>query len=117
MAAAKKGIMDKVGTWAFIIGLVIALIAAIVSPTTTGKGVIILLGILGIVVGILNVTDSELNSFLIATLAFMVSASSLSALLGSVAYVVPFLNNIVYFVAPGAAVLAIKAIYDISKDA
>jgi len=105
--------MEKIGVWSFYAGLVIAVIAAIVMQNNTA--VPIALGVLGVVVGLLNVVDKEVNTFLIATIALVVGASSLAGLFSAWASVAAFLMNVVYFVAPGAAVVALKALYDITK--
>ena len=102
--------MEKMGSWAFIIGLVLAVLIGLF--TTTSTTIIWVLSFLGVIVGILNVTGDEAHKFLVATIAFIISASSL-------AIVLPFLSdalrNIVIFVSPAAAVVAFRAFYDISK--
>jgi|SRR3989344_5909551 len=111
--------MDQVGVWAFYAGLVIAVIASVWAGALSTTTVLIL-GALGIVVGLLNVVDKEVNSFLVAGIAFVVGASSLSAILSeipAVGTIVPtFLNGVVVFVAPGAAIVALRAIWDITKS-
>ena len=102
------------GVWSFYAGLVIAIVAAFVMQ---GNAMVPwILGILGIVVGLLNVTDKETSTFLIATIALVVSASSLASLFSTWASVSAFLMNVATFVAPGAAVVALKSIWDITKS-
>jgi hypothetical protein len=117
----EKGFLAKVGPWAFVLGLAIAVFAA------ATKQVFWLLGLLGLVVGLLNVTDSELSLYLLASLTFLLSANTLSLTLSKLVavmpligtwmvYVDPLLANITLFVAPGAAVVALKALYSLSRD-
>ncbi len=112
--------MDKVGVWSFYAGLVIAIIAAVVSPSGINGMVVLALGALGIIVGLLNVTDHEVKLFLIATIALVVSASSLGGILSTIPAVGKFIpalmDGIVIFVAPAAAIVALKAIWDITKS-
>ncbi|MBN2423205.1 hypothetical protein JXB41_08335 [Candidatus Woesearchaeota archaeon] len=118
MARKKKGLMTKVGPWTFILGLIIAIATALLIPPNTG--LLWVLGILGLIVGLMNISDEEVRTYLIATIAFLVSASSLTAILepipilGSAAK--PFMTNVVVFIAPGAGIVALKALYMISKD-
>ena len=111
---------EKLGVWAFYAGLVIAVVAAIMSPSGLGGLAILVLGALGIVVGLLNVTGKEVNTFLIAALALMLSTSSLRLILEAIpavgAFVPAFLIAVNVFVAPGAAVVALKAIWDITRS-
>lgn len=112
--------MEKFGVWSFYAGLAIAIIAAILSPLGIGAATALLLGTLGIIVGLLNVVGSETKLFLIAAIAFVVGASSLSDLLGVIpgigAFVPVFLDGVVVFVAPSATIVALKAIWDITRS-
>lgn len=111
--------MAKYGSWAFLIGLVISIIAGFISTGVEGYYPLVL-GILGLVVGLLNVTDKEVQLYLIATIALMASASSLATVVSFSAtaevVVQTILNYIVVFVSPAAAVVALKAVYEISKE-
>lgn len=111
--------MEKIGVWSFYAGLIIAVLVALFSPGGLTPVVAITLGALGIVVGVLNVVDKEISLFLLAAIAFMVGASSLNAILSAIpgaGLIIPTLMQaIVVFIAPGAAVVALKAIWDITK--
>lgn len=118
-----KDNMESLGAWAFIIGLVLALVLAI-TPTLLSSGwTVLVLGIVGIIVGLLNIGDKELMLYLIANIAFISAATGFSSVLATlpignvgVSFLTGFVHNILLFVAPGAAVVALKALYEISKD-
>lgn len=109
----------KVGAWAFVIGLVIAVVAALLGSTDSNT--ILVLGALGIVVGLLNVTDREVVEFLVATVAFMLAAQSLGNVLAAIpgvgVYLPAMLGNVVVVVAPAAAIVALRALYDVGRSA
>jgi len=102
--------MQKAGSWAFVIGLIVAVIMGFAGTGTTTLWV---LAVLGLIVGLINVTHKESQLYLIATIAFLVSASSLTLIMASLK---PFLENVMVFVAPGAAIVALRALYNIAKD-
>jgi len=117
----KKGLMEKFGPWAFVIGLVIAVVSAITQQ------VFWMLALLGLVVGLMNISEKELQLFLLASLTFLLCANALSVTLGKLAdfvpfigkwilYIDPLLANMVIFVAPGASIVALKALYTLAKD-
>jgi len=110
----------KLGAWAFIIGLILAIIVAIVSSTVVPQWAVIVLAILGIIVGLLNVTAGEAHKFLIAAIAFLLSFKSLGDVLTTLALgwggVGTFFSLLSIFMAPAAAVVAIKALFALSKD-
>jgi uncharacterized membrane protein len=111
--------MEKVGVWGFYAGLIIAVIAAISSPAGLGPLAALFLGILGIIVGLLNVVDKEVRLFLVASIAFLVGAQALSAILATLpavgTFIPTFLDAVIIFVAPGAAIVALRAIWDITR--
>src|SRR3989344_5400535 len=117
----EKGMLERLGPLSFIVGLGIAAISAF-----TGN-VFWLLGALGLVVGLLNISDKESSLYLLASITFLLSANTLSVTLTKLVALVPvigewlkfidpLLANITLFVAPGAAVVALKALYSISRD-
>lgn len=117
----KKGFLTKIGPSAFILGLVIAIVTAVIIPSTEMKSALIWgLGLLGLFVGLVNISEKEMTPYLLATIAFIVASSGLVAVFEPfptlAKSVTPFMRNIVIFVAPGAAVVALKALYSISKD-
>ena len=113
-------IMEKVGVWAFYAGLIISLITAVMSKGEISPMAALALGALGIVVGLLNVIDREVKLFLVACIAFIVGASSLSALLSTVpgigTFIPAFLQAVIIFVAPSSAIVALRAIWDITRS-
>jgi len=115
----------KIGVWAFGIGVVLALVAAFIPPSLNlGAIVAAALVILGIVVGFLNVTGSETNAFLLASVSVMIAVytaggaiASSTMSLGIVGqYLLSILSNINVFVFPATIVVAIKSIYALAKD-
>jgi len=119
LAKKNRDSWARVGAWSFLAGLVIAVGAGILYPETS-SGTVFILGILGILVGILNIGDREIIQFLVAALTFMVASTSLLGVFAVVPtlgpYVPAILNNIVVFVGPGAAVVALKALYNVSQE-
>ena len=118
MAKETKGI--QIGVISFVIGLVLAVILALFYAANTPSWAVVLLAVLGIVVGVLNVTDKEVQAFLIASIAFMMSFQSLANVTETVALgwnaVGVFFNLMGVFIAPAAAIVAIKALFGLAKD-
>jgi len=107
------------GHWAFILGVIIAIIAGLAIgfiDATTGGWITIFLVVLGVIVGFLNISEKETQPFLIATIALMLVGTSLSGLnivdLGM--YLTSIVSNIAAFVAPAALIVALKAIYKLA---
>jgi hypothetical protein len=100
--------LATVGRWAFIVGLVIAVIAGLLFQAAW---VVWVLAILGVIVGLLNVGGEETQSFLLAAIAFAISASALNTipLIGGI--LENMLSYVAAFVAGAMVVVALKALF------
>jgi hypothetical protein len=115
MAAKKTNVLSTIGFWAFIIGLIVAVIAGLILPQNAI--IIVVLIILGLIVGFLNITAKEILLFLVATIALIVVGNvfaplktlDIGALLGNM------LSYVATLMAPAAIVAAIKALWAVGK--
>ncbi len=116
MIIAKKMDLTKYGPWAFYLALVLAVVLAFVEVPWA----VWLLAVLGLVVGVLNVSEKEATPFLLSTLAWMVAGGFMADVLADLplagGYLSAFLNNVVTFVGPAAAVVAITTLYYVTRD-
>jgi len=103
----------KTGKWAFIIGLVIAVLAGLFFQPAWAIWV---LAILGVIVGLLNVTAEDTRGFLLAAIALTLSATALNTLpiVGTAfSLVLPF---VVAFVAGATIVIALKELFQTARS-
>ena len=99
---------ETIGKWAFIIGLVVAVLAGLFFQPTWA---IWILAILGVIVGLLNISAAETRSFLLAAIALTLSATALNTIpvVGTaLSFVLPF---VVAFVAGAMIVVALKELF------
>ena len=105
---------ERVGGWAVIIGALIAVILGVLPSTTSQPWVVGLLLSLGVIVGLLNISDKEIVAFLIACVAFLVAAPVFAIAVGSVvsgfSWLGQILGHLSIFVLPAALIASIKAI-------
>jgi hypothetical protein len=102
----------KYGSWAFVIGLVISVIAGIFFQPDWAIWV---LAILGVIVGLLNVTAKDTRGFLLAAIAFTLSATALDTIpvIGKAfELILPF---VVAFVSGTMIVVALKEIFQTAR--
>ncbi len=104
--------MDQIGKYAFIAGVVIAVLAAFITLEWTW----LLLAILGLVVGFLNVTAEETRGFLIAAIGLLLSTTSLESLPHIGEALTKILQNLAAFISPALLVVALKSLFDKAKD-
>ncbi|MBS3096274.1 hypothetical protein J4480_02435 [Candidatus Woesearchaeota archaeon] len=112
----------KMGEWAFIIGVLIAIVIGLFSGSLEANvqgWLVLLLVVLGLIVGLLNVTATESTPFLIAAAALMLtglSGDTLSNIPRIGSYLSSIVVQIAVFVTPAAIVVALKAIQSLAKE-
>ncbi len=107
----------SVGKWAFILGIILAVLVGFVAVPYTA----LILMVLGLIVGFLNVESNETNKYLIAAIALLVigiGGVQSMATLGVPVYdwVQSIMSNFIAFVGASALVVAIKAIVKLGKE-
>ncbi len=109
----------------FGIGILIVLITPFLALSSTANQVIIAtLGLFGVVVGFLNITNDETISFLISIIALVtlvlplmqVLAQGFSLSAGQMTFIGKIYTNFVFFLVPAAIVVAFKTIFITAND-
>ena len=112
--------LKKYGPISFAIGIAVSIVSALLWQSNASVSVFVAL--MGIVVGIFNINDDEVQQFLLAAITFTVSAGGLISVftmtdLPILNSMVPaFCSYIIAFTAPAASVVAFKQIYSMAKD-
>jgi hypothetical protein len=106
------GNLGQIGRWAFIVGLVVAVLAGLIFNALWVTWVLV---ILGLIVGFLNVTGAESQAFLIAAIGLTISASAVQTLPLVGGLVTNILANVVIFISPAILVVAIKAVLETAR--
>ncbi len=115
----KKPTNKNIGIWSFYIGLVLAVIIAVLQANNPAVWATVVIGLLGILVGLINITEKEVQPFLIAAIAFLVSFGALSTLAMNIFHWQPiatFFGLLNVFIAPAVAVIALKEIWLITNQ-
>lgn len=111
--------LRKIGGWAFIVGVVVAVVFPIFAELR--PWLITLLILLGLVIGFLNITVADTQTFLLAALALVIVSgfSSTSGVITQVAGVGPALGRIfgglLLLVVPATIIVALRSIYTVSS--
>lgn len=112
-------VTQKIGAIAFILGIVVAIVAGVLAGFVGiyAGWITLVLVVLGLVIGFLNVGDKDVTGFLIAAIALMaVGTARLEAIPFAGIYVASIVVNVAAFVAPAALVVALKEVWNIAKE-
>ncbi len=105
--------MDKVGKYAFIAGLIICVLAGFGLEASWVPWV---LAVLGLVVGVLNIAEKEVQGFLLAAIGLIMSASAIAILPFVGGVLVTILAYLIVFIAPAVLVVALKSLLATARD-
>ena len=111
--AKKGGNGSKLGSWAFLIGVILAVVLGLLgslSPTFLW-----ILVVIGLIVGLLNIAEAEVNSFLMAGVVLIIAGAFGQDVMSSI----PLLNNVLdallaIFV-PATIIVAIKHAFSLAR--
>jgi len=107
------------GSWAFLIGSVLALVIGVLSSLevvdVTNIVVASILILLGVIVGLLNITEKETMPFLVSGLALII-ASFFGA---SITVIVPLLGQmlmaLLMVIVPATIIVALRNVFVLAK--
>jgi|TARA_Y100000310_G_C20571674_1_gene758365 hypothetical protein len=110
----------KIGTLLFGFGAALAVAGGLIYPGGLNTILSSVLIALGIIVGMLNVTLRETNSFLLATVSLVVMSALGGAVLSQVPsigiYVEGILLSILTFILPAGIIVALRTVYRLAED-
>ncbi|MDP3992272.1 MAG: hypothetical protein Q8P79_02060 [Nanoarchaeota archaeon] len=106
--------VDFLGKWAFLVGVVLAvLLGAFGSVTGTW---IIAFVVIGLIVGLLNVTTRETSAFLMSGAVLIIASALGDNLLGSVNYVGSVLDALLAIFVPATVIVALRNVFRLGRD-
>jgi len=101
---------DTLGGWAFLIGVILAIIFGFI---TVGSWLGWVLVVLGLIIGLLNIADKEVQPFLMAgTVLVIVSAFGGNVFSG---FLKNILDNMLFLFVPATIVVALKSVFKLAK--
>lgn len=108
---------NLLGAWAFLIGVILAVIFGFFEY---GLWLGWLLVIIGIVIGLLNIADVEVQPFLLAgTILVIVSYFGGSVFaplkIGEIAFLQNILTNMLMLFVPATIIVALKSVFSMAK--
>lgn len=121
MAKQKGTFLEKIGIASFLVGAVIAIVMGAFRLAAFDAALeLIILAALGLIVGLLNITDKEKVLYLVATITMIVIFSSFNAALEKVPVfndaLGRMLQNLTVFIASGGFIVALKSFLDIASE-
>ncbi|MBI2004453.1 hypothetical protein HYS72_03250 [Candidatus Pacearchaeota archaeon] len=111
---AKTRGVDVVGKWAFLIGVILAVVLGLFDPVL-GNWAIVLV-IIGLIVGLLNVTDKEVAPFLMSGAVLIIASALGGSLMSDMPYVGAVLDALLAVFVPATVIVAIKNVFSLARN-
>jgi len=111
--AKTKGI-NVVGKWAFLIGVILAVVLGLFDPIM-GNWAIVLV-VIGLIVGLLNVTDKEVAPFLMSGAVLIIASALGGSLMSDMPYVGAVLDALLAVFVPATVIVAIKNVFSLARN-
>jgi len=109
-----KNLGDLVGGWAFLIGVILAIVIGFLPQVET-PGVMIALVVIGIIIGLLNVGDKEVMPFLLSGLALVLVGRFGGDAMAEIAVVSGILGALMVIFVPATVIVAVKNVLSLAK--
>ena len=101
------------GSWAFLLGVILAVLFGFVPQA---QWVIWVLVLLGLLVGLLNITDKEVTPFLTAGVILVITSSLGGNVFGTTGILGSILANMLTLFVPATIIVALKSVFTLAKS-
>ena len=111
---AKKQSMNMIGSWSFLIGLVIAILIPLFGVDLNNTLVIVLI-VIGLIIGLLNIADAEVTPFLLSGTALVIVSAFGVDVVRSVPVFQNVLTALLTLFVPATIIVAVKNVFTLAK--
>lgn len=113
---AKKAGGNMLGSWAFLIGVVLAVVFGVLSRGgALNQGLVYILVVLGLIVGLLNIASHEVQPFLMAGTILVIVSTLGQAVVSSVPLFDSILRALAVLFVPATIIVALKHVFSLAR--
>jgi hypothetical protein len=105
-----------IGAWAFLIGIVLALVVGLLSDIGSDPIILGILVGLGIIVGLLNISGKETKAFLISGIVLIIASAFGAGVMSAIPKAVDILGSLMTIFIPATIVVSIKNVFIMAKN-
>jgi hypothetical protein len=111
---AKKRASNQLGSWAFLIGLLVAVVIGLFDQL--GPAWLMALVLIGLIVGLLNIADSETKPFLMSGVVLIIASAFGGDRLAPVPFAGQIFDALLILFVPATIVVAIKNVFTLARS-
>lgn len=110
---------NALGAWAFLIGVILAIVIAIIAFFMPGVGfppwAAWVLFIIGLIVGFLNISEKEVTPFLMAGIVLVLVSYFGAGMFQMISIISMLLQGMLLLFVPATVVVALKSVFSLAK--
>lgn len=103
---------NKIGGWAFLIGVILAVVFAFFNSAN----IVWVLVLLGLLIGLFNIDPKEIQTFLFAGTVLVIVGAFAGQTLSEIQYLQDIFSNLVALFGPATIIVAIKSLFSLAKN-
>ena len=108
---AKRG--NKIGGWAFLIGVILAVLLGFMGSLSIS--VLYILAVIGLIVGLLNIADEEATPFLMSGAVLIIASSLGQNVIGGISILSRILDALLAIFVPATIIVAIRNVFALAR--
>ena len=112
---AKTRGVDVLGKWAFLIGMLLAVVLGLFFSPISEAGLMVLI-VIGLIVGLLNVGDKEVTPFLMSGAVLIIASAFGGNVMSSVPFVGSVFDALLAVFVPATIIVAIKNVFSLARN-
>lgn len=113
MARKRKG--NMLGSWSFLIGVILALVFGFVQVAGLSPNITYFLVVLGIIIGLLNIADEEAHPFMVAGVVLVIVGTLGQGVVSAVPVFDRILQSLTVLFVPATIIVALKHVFSLAK--
>jgi len=107
---------NMIGSWAFLIGVVLAVIVGAWQGVTLSPTMQYILVVLGLIVGLLNIASKESTPFLMSGAVLIIASAFGGDVMKNIMFLPGILNALLSIFVPATIIVAIKNVFGLARD-
>ena len=104
---------STIGSWAFLVGVILAVILGFFDVVSAGWAAVLV--ILGLIVGLLNITDEEVKPFLTAGAVLVIVSFMGTTVMAAFPVGARILTAVNMLFVPATIIVALKSVFGLAK--
>ncbi len=104
---------NLIGGWAFLIGVILAIILGLVG--VLNEALLIVLVVIGIIVGLFNIADEETNPFLMSGVVLIIASALGQGFTGAIEPLDNVLQAMLAIFVPATIIVAIRNVFGLAR--